>query len=59
MKKPSYPISCKWIADNDDPDEMDESIVACQVSVLMVADIYGIEPLFVAKSVVSWREKEL
>jgi hypothetical protein len=59
VKKPSYPLACKWIAENDDPEELDQIAILGQTSVLMVADLFGLSPDFVATSVQQWRKEAI
>lgn len=60
MKRASYRQAVRWIAENDDPgdDEADNvDAVAEMISVLLTADIFGVEPKRVAADVVRKREQ--
>lgn len=46
-----------WIAFNDDNTEMDISVIREQLTVLMVADLFGREPQEIAEMVLWLRQK--
>ena len=58
-KRASIREAVFWIAANDDPVEMDPETVGGQISVLLVADIFGLTPENVAQRVTRerWRMK--
>lgn len=61
FKSPSYRFGVQWIAINDDPgsgDALDVESVRGMVSVLLIADLFGCDPLLVASDVVSERYRE-
>ena len=47
--------AAQWIADNDDPSDMDALAIAGTVTVLMVADIFGKSADEIAKHIVTLR----
>lgn len=51
----SYRMGIQWIADNDEPDEMDPSVIDGFISVQLLADLFGKDPLVVAKAVAKAR----
>lgn len=58
--KPSYRFAVAWIALNDGPGDdiaLNSDAVSEQVSVLLIADLFGCDPLIVAVDVVSCRLK--
>lgn len=57
MKRPSYWAAVRWIADNDNPgdDEPSENI-AGYMTVLLVADLFGVEADNVAIDV--WAQRQ-
>jgi hypothetical protein len=57
MKRASYRHAIAWVADNDDPTERDPGEVAYQISSLLVADIFGVEPERVGRDVVRFRHR--
>lgn len=56
MKRASYKEGIAWIAINDGR-EMDEQIVSEQVSSLLLADLFLLEPEKVGKDVVAYRRR--
>lgn len=56
MKKPSYEFAIAWVAVNDDPTEKDPQVVTDQISVVLVADLFGKEPEEVAADIIKLRE---
>ncbi len=57
MKRASYREGVAWIGHNDEPDENDPEIVQGLISVLLLADLFGVEPEKVAKDVLAFRKK--
>lgn len=57
MKRASYRHGVAWIAGNDEPGETNIDAIRSQISVLMLADLFGIEPERVAKDVLRYRAK--
>ena len=57
MKRASYREAVAWIAWNDEPTEDDEEVVAGSISVILIADIFGVEPARVARDVVRHRRQ--
>jgi hypothetical protein len=45
----------RWIAENDEPTELDPFVIAEQISVLLVADVWGKDPGEIAMGVVNFR----
>lgn len=58
MKRASYREGVKWIAENDEPLDRDPESIAGLISVLLLADLFGVEPERVAKDVLRARGKE-
>ncbi len=58
MRRPRYRDGVQWIADNDEGGNMDPESVAGQISTLLLADLFGVEPERVAKDVVKARARE-
>jgi hypothetical protein len=55
---PSYWYGVYWIAENDDPgsgDSTDADVVKSYISTLLLADVFGKEPLTVAYDVIALR----
>lgn len=46
-----------WIAENDDGSETDPKVIETYISVLLVADVFDIDPATIAKAV-SQKRKE-
>lgn len=57
MKRASYREAILWIADNDEPTSKDVSEVADMISVLLIADLFAVEPRRVARDVIFSRLK--
>lgn len=55
-KRPSWRAGVEWIAWNDEPSELDEERVAYFISSLLLADLFGKEPLEVGRAVVRYRK---
>lgn len=47
-----------WIAHNDEPGESDPEVVATQLTVVLIADLWGKTPEEVAQLVLKRRQKE-
>lgn len=56
MKRPSYRAAVRWIADNDEPAEREAETIAGLISVVLVADLFGVEPARVAGDVLKARK---
>jgi hypothetical protein len=54
---PALRTALEWIADNDDPTELDAGAVAGTVSLLLVADLWKKEPDELAGKVVRLRRR--
>lgn len=54
----SYRRMIAWMGDNDETGETDVEIVASLISTVMVADVFGKEPVDVAKAVLRYRRHE-
>lgn len=52
MRRARYKDAVSWIAMNDDPGEMDDEIVAMNISTKLVADLWDISDRRVARDVV-------
>lgn len=61
MQKPTkparYAYAIRWIAHNDEPTERDPKRIADLISVLLVADLFGIYENEVAEDVAAERER--
>ena len=57
-RRASYRFGVQWIADNDEPGDLDPEDVAYYVTTLLLADLFGKEPEAVAADIVRRREKE-
>lgn len=57
-KRASYRHGVSWIALNDEPVEMDPQEIASLISVLLLADLFEVEPLKVAQDIVKIRIRE-
>ncbi len=58
MKRPGYREAIFWIAMNDEPGEGDYEVIAGLISVVLVADLFGVEAHKVAADVIIKRRKE-
>ncbi len=58
MRRPSYRDGIEWIAGNDEPTEMDSEAVLSQLTVMLLADMFGVEAERVARDVVRLRSRE-
>lgn len=57
MKRASYRQAVELIALNDEPECMNADDVSGLASVVIIADLFGIEPARLAADVVRFREK--
>lgn len=57
MKRASYRHGVMWIAENDEPAEMNTQAIAGLISVMLLADIFGVEPTRVAEDVARYRSR--
>jgi hypothetical protein len=57
MARASYRKAVEWIAHNDEPGDRDPESVSEFISTLLVADIFGKEPLTVARAIIRYRER--
>lgn len=55
--KPSYKKAIEFIALNDESKEMNIGNMVDLISVVLVADLFGKDPLKVASDVIKFREK--
>jgi hypothetical protein len=55
----SYRFGVLWIAENDEPEDLDPENVSAYISTLLLADLFGKEPLAVARAVVRRRKAAL
>ena len=53
-----YMTAVEWIAFNDEPTEELPHNIAQQITVMLIADVFGREPESVAKDVVWMRNQE-
>jgi len=59
MKRASIKHAIEWIAENDEPEELDEELVKGQITVLLIADIFGKERIDIANKIVKYRYQML
>jgi hypothetical protein len=57
MTRASYRFGVAWIAENDEPISRDPDEIAGFISTLLLADLFGKEPLEVAKAIIRYRVK--
>lgn len=55
LRRASYRRACDWIASEDEPTLRDPAAVSAMISVLLVADLFGITAEVVAKDVIKRR----
>lgn len=55
----SYRNGIDWIAQNDEPEDLDPETVAFYISSLLLAELFGKDPLEVGRAVVRRRKKLL
>lgn len=53
-----YSFAVAWIAVNDEPTEKDPVVICDQMSVVLVADMFGKEPEVVAADIMKVRESQ-
>jgi len=58
VKRRGYRYGVAWIALNDDPLETDPEAISGLISVLLLADLFSVEPERVAQDVIRFRRKE-
>jgi len=65
MRRASYKEAIAWIAQNDDPGSdllgrinLDYELIEGQISVGLIADIFGVTTDKVARDVIKFRQKE-
>jgi len=59
MKKPSLAAAVQWIAENDAPGDNDPAeSIAEYISTLLVADLFDVHPMEIAKRVIRIRSPE-
>ena len=57
MKRASYRSGIAWIAQNDEPEELDAYLVAHQISVVLLADLFDVDLEKVGRDVIKYRKK--
>ena len=57
-KRASYRGGIEWIAQNDETSESDPETMSTMISVLLLADLFGKEPVKVARDVIRYRTEE-
>lgn len=58
MRRASYRAGIAWIAANDEPGDLEAASVGDSVSVLLLADLFHVDPARVARDVVRARARE-
>ena len=53
----SYRYGVRWIAENDEPEEMDAIFISEFISTSLLADLFGKTPMEVAKAVVRFKRR--
>ena len=56
-KRASYRHGIRWIAENDEPNDLDVETVAFYVSTLLLADLFGRDNYEIARAIVRERER--
>lgn len=56
-KSKLYRQAVQWIADNDETAEQDPNVMKDLISVLLVADLFGVSPETVAQEIVAYRRE--
>ena len=59
MKRASYKAGIDWIAWNDEQCETDVNVIAYQISVLLLADLFGKKPEKVAADIIRKRSSRI
>lgn len=57
-KKTKYQRAVEWIALNDETGETDPFVFADLVSVVLIADVFGMDPRDVTRHVFSYRRRQ-
>jgi hypothetical protein len=57
MRRASYRATVRWIADNDESAETDLEVIKFLPSVLLIADVFGLDHDRVARDVLRLRAK--
>jgi hypothetical protein len=57
MKRASYRDGIAWIALNDEPSELDLELIAAYISSSLLADLFQIDTMRVARDVLKFRLK--
>jgi len=57
MKRASYRNGVIWIAYNDEPGETDPEAIGSLISVMLLADLFGVDYKKVVKDIVKCRDK--
>lgn len=55
----SYKKAIEWIAENDEPREIDLKVISEMISVLLIADLAKKDPIEVAKKIADYRIKHI
>lgn len=58
MTRPTIKAAVAWIALNDEPGDLDVESVASFISTLLVADLFGVAPVVIARKIVKHRRDE-
>lgn len=58
MKRASYREGVEWIAVNDEPAETDINVIAELISTVLLADLFGKDPMDVARAVLKVRVEQ-
>jgi hypothetical protein len=61
MRRPSYRAAVRWVAENDsagDTDALDVGPVSELITTVLVADLFGVDPVRVAVDVIQVRGRE-
>ena len=58
MKTPTYREAVEWIAVNDDPDETRAARIAQNLTVQLVADLFALSTVTVARDIARVRKDE-
>jgi hypothetical protein len=57
VRRASYRAGVAWIGENDEPGEADPEAVAELISVMLLADLFDVEPARVASDVLAYRTR--
>jgi hypothetical protein len=58
-KSPKYRYGVQWIADNDEPSELDLDAISGYISTLLLADMFGLDEPSVASDILDVRRQRL